>query len=179
MTVGYRSTGAAVLAGALLGAALLVAPSSAAPQAKRDARITCAEKGEVTWLNVGIGTLAVPVPWQVATTFHDCAGPDISDANPVPVSMAIAGTENVACDGPVTSHKGTGTIVWSDETTSEISETATSQTKAKGSGPGVFPISITSGHFEGHDAEEDSTVTLEGTCPGASAGTLTGTLRIF
>ncbi|MFC9433456.1 hypothetical protein [Nocardia sp. NPDC057030] len=177
MSLSIRTTSVAVLTGALLATTLCVAQGSAAPD--RDALVTCKETGEVTWLNVGIGKLAAPVPWQVATTFEGCAGPSISGSDPTPVSMAIAGTEKVACDGPVTSHKGTGTILWSDQTTSEISQSATKQSKSEGSGPGVFPITIKSGHFAGHAAEETSTVKLNGTCPGASVGTLTGTFRIF
>lgn len=179
MFLSNRTTGVAVLSGALLATTLCVAHSSAAPIADRDALVTCKETGEVTWLNVGIGKLALPVPWQVATTFKGCVGTGISGDKPTPVSMAIAGTETVACDGPVTSHKGTGTILWSDNTTSKIRETATDQSKTAGSGPGVFPITIESGHFAGHDAEETSTVTLNGTCPGPTVGTLTGTFRIF
>ncbi|WP_194834774.1 hypothetical protein [Nocardia sp. XZ_19_369] len=180
MSHSYRSTGAAILAGAVLGACILAAPSSARPDpAGDDARITCKESGQVTWLNVGIGEEALPVGWQATILFSGCSGPDISLTKPKPVSMAIAGTEQVACDGPVEEHKGTGAITWSDGTTSKISQTSEGQTKTDGSGPGDFPIKIESGHFKGHEAVDSNDVQVEGTCPGVTAGVLTGEFYIF
>ncbi|MFI9404195.1 hypothetical protein [Nocardia sp. NPDC052316] len=178
MSSRYRLIGAAV-AGVTLGANLLVAPGAAAPSAADDeSSITCTETGDVTWLNAGIGAVALPVLWRASVTFSDCTGPGISEINAKPIRMDLTGTEIVACDGPVEAHEGSGRITWSDGTFSDVSETSKNQFKEGGSGPGTFPIDIESGHFKGHEAIDENEVELAGTCPGASVGTLTGTFHI-
>ncbi|MFD3426211.1 hypothetical protein [Nocardia fluminea] len=178
----YRLAGAVVLACASLGIIPFAAPGIAAPPGNRTAEpiITCAENGTVTWSGSGLGEQPSKVEWTAATEFTDCTGPTVDRGEPYPVSMDEAGTEVASCDGKVNVHQGTGTITWSDGSTSRISsKSAGNQSKSKGSGPATFPITIDSGTYAGHTASDDNTVITEQSCPGVTEASLTGTFTVY
>ncbi|MFC9967523.1 hypothetical protein [Nocardia ignorata] len=177
----YRLTGAVVLATASIGLVPFAAPGIAAPPGANQAEpiITCTQSGTVTWAGDGLGEKPTRVEWSATTEFADCAGSAVDEGGPYPVSMAEQGTEVASCEGKVTVHEGTGTITWSDGSTSTTSSKAAgNQAKSKGGGPATFPITIDSGTLAGHSATDDNTVTTEQTCPGVTEAALTGTFSV-
>ncbi|MFE7741749.1 hypothetical protein [Nocardia sp. NPDC057455] len=177
----YRLAGAVVLASASLGIIPFAAPGIAAPPGVRTANsiITCAENGTVSWAGSGLGEKPSKVEWTATTEFTDCRGPAVDEGKPYPVSMDEEGTELASCDGKVNVHQGTGSITWSDGSTSRISsKSAGNQSKSKGSGPATFPIIIESGTYAGHTASDDNTVSTEQSCPGVTEASLTGTFTV-
>jgi hypothetical protein len=181
MLIRYRLAGAVVLTSASLGLIPFAAPGIAAPPETRitDPIITCTENGTVNWAGSGLGEKPSKVEWTATTEFTDCSGPAVEQGEPYPVSMDEQGSEVASCNGKVNVHQGTGTITWSDGSTSKISSnSAGNQSKSKGSGPATFPIVIESGTYTGHTASDDNTVTTEQPCPGVTAASLTGTFTI-
>ncbi|MEU1998271.1 hypothetical protein ABZ511_27865 [Nocardia gamkensis] len=177
----YRLAGAVVLASASLGAVPFAAPGDAAPPGGATAApmITCAEQGTVQWAGSGLGAIPSKVEWTATTQFTDCMGSAVDDGKPYPVSMVEQGFEVAACDGKVGVHQGTGTITWSDGSTSTISSAAAgNQSKSKGSGPALFPIVIVSGTYAGHSASDDNTVSTAQSCPGVTEAQLIGTFTV-
>jgi hypothetical protein len=178
----YRLAGAVVLASASLGATPFIAQSIADPPGSvtKDAIITCTENGTVKWLESGLAEKPSKVGWTATAEFTDCAGTAVDEGKPYPVSMVEEGTEVASCDGKVTIHQGTGTITWSDMSTSTISSTAAgNQHKSKGSGPATFPITIAAGTYVGHTAADDNTVSTDHSCPGVTEAKLTGTFTVY
>jgi hypothetical protein len=178
----YRLAGAVVLASASLGATPFIAQGIADPPggSTKDATITCTENGTVKWLESGLAEKPSKVGWTATAEFTDCAGTAVDEGKPYPVSMVEEGTEVASCDGKVTIHQGTGTITWSDKSTSTISSVAAdNQSKSKGSGPATFPITIATGTYAGHTAADDNTVSTDQSCPGVTEAKLTGTFTVY
>ncbi|MGY1899872.1 hypothetical protein [Nocardia gipuzkoensis] len=178
----YRLAGAVVLASASLGVIPFAAPGIAAPPGGTTAAplITCTEHGTVNWAGSGLGSLPSKVEWTATAQFTDCIGTAVDEGEPYPVSMDEQGFEVASCDGKVSIHQGTGTITWSDGSTSTISSAAAgNQSKSKGSGPALFPIVIVSGTYAGHTASDDNTVTTDQSCPGVTEAELVGTFTVY
>ncbi|MGW0248535.1 hypothetical protein ACWDYH_18070 [Nocardia goodfellowii] len=178
----YRLAGAVVLASASLGVIPFAAPGVADPSGKKpaDAIITCTGNGTVTWAGSGLGDKPSNVEWKATTQFTECKGLAVEMGEPHPISMDEQGTEIASCDGKVNVHQGTGTITWSDGSTSRFSSKAAgNQSKSKGSGPATFPITIDSGTYARHTASDDNTATTDQSCPGVTQAALTGTFLVF
>ncbi|MBF6196177.1 hypothetical protein [Nocardia implantans] len=177
----YRLAGVVVLASVSLGVVAFAAPGVAAPPSSATAAavITCTEQGTVHWAGSGLGAIPSRIEWTATTRFTDCMGSAVDEGKPYPVSMDEQGFEVASCDGKVSVHQGTGTITWSDGSTSTISSAAAgNQSKSKGSGPALFPIVITSGTYAGHTASDDNTVSTAQSCPGVTEAKLTGTFTV-
>ncbi|WP_194815463.1 hypothetical protein [Nocardia sp. XZ_19_385] len=175
MDTRFRLACVAVLVSATMGGAALAASTSAAAPADADALLTCKETGTVTWAEPGLADQPATVEWTAEIDFSECTGA----ATPTPVKLSAKGTENAGCEGEVTEHKGTGTITWSDGSTSEFRQGETDQSKDEGSGPGIFPIYIVSGTFADHFAEDNNTVKFaDDTCPGENKADLAGTFTL-
>ncbi|MFD6158409.1 hypothetical protein ACFWF7_33090 [Nocardia sp. NPDC060256] len=180
MSIRYHRYAVVILAGAV-GAVSFIAQSGVRPAAAQASTVvmTCTEEGKVLWPAPGIGKEPAVVKWTEDLKYSDCKDPDGKAVNPHPVSSKASGTEKVSCNGDATDDHGTGTMKWSDGTTSEFKTGETSETVTDGNDSGEFPISITSGTYAGHSAKDVGTTTETGSCPGEKAATATGTLTIY
>ncbi|MFI6958744.1 hypothetical protein ACIBJI_35420 [Nocardia sp. NPDC050408] len=167
--------------------ATLVGIPLAGPANADDVLLTCTEKGTVNWLGAGIGDSPAKVGWTDTITFSNCTGPAIDQGLPYPVSETDAGTETASCSQPTTDNESTGTIVWSDGSTTAVSS-GSSEIEADGSRSGEFPTLISTGPYKGKTATDTNTVTpaigssiatpFGQLCLGVTSATLEGTFTI-
>ncbi|MEU7766673.1 hypothetical protein AB0B25_16280 [Nocardia sp. NPDC049190] len=141
--------------------------------------LTCEESGTVSWAGLGIGALPSKVYWTDAITFSNCTGTAVDQGLPIPVSETDIGTETAGCDAETTDNTSTGTIIWSDGTSTDVSSGGGSQIEGSGSRRGDFPTLLSTGPYAGKTAIDSNTVTpSDQQCPGLTFATLEGTWTI-
>ncbi|MGO4648174.1 hypothetical protein AB4305_24905 [Nocardia sp. 2YAB30] len=141
--------------------------------------LTCEETGTVSWAGLGIGALPAKVYWTDTITFSNCTGTAVDQGLPVPVSETDTGTETASCSEATTDNTSTGTITWSDGTTTDVNSAGGSEVEGSGSRRGDFPTLISTGPYQGKTAIDTNTVTpSDRLCPGVTFAKLEGTFTI-
>ncbi|WP_344665720.1 hypothetical protein [Catenulispora yoronensis] len=140
----------------------------AATPASAQTVITCNGTGTVTW-SPDLTSTVRSIDWSGQITYTGCHGIGLDGDHTYPVSMTSSGTETLSCnDLDGTGFSGSGTVTWSDGTTSHVTDTEISSDEINGEGSGEFNHTIEDGsHYVGADivhVERDTS----GGCPQSS-----------